>query len=161
MPSFDVVSKVDWHEINNALDQASREVLQRYDFKGTDTKLELKEEELSIESVDEFKVKQCLEVVEGKLAKRKVPLGALDRQKIEPAGGGRSRQLIRFKSGIEQDAGKKIVKKIKDRKMKVQASIQGDSVRVSGKKRDDLQEVIGFLEGESFGQPLQFENFRD
>ena len=161
MPSFDVVSKVDWHEVDNALNQANKELTQRYDFRGSATKLELKEEEFFIESSDEFKLKAALEVLEGKLAKRKVPLESLDPGKIEDASGGRARQQIKVKSGIEQVVAKKIVKSIKDKKMKVQAAVQGDCVRVSGKKRDDLQAVIELLGESSFGQPLQFENFRD
>ena len=161
MPSFDVVSKVDWHEVDNALNQANKELTQRYDFRGSATKLELKEEEFFIESSDEFKLKAALEVLEGKLAKRKVPLESLEPGKIEDASGGRARQQIKVKSGIEQVVAKKIVKSIKDKKMKVQAAVQGDCVRVSGKKRDDLQAVIDLLGESSFGQPLQFENFRD
>jgi uncharacterized protein YajQ (UPF0234 family) len=161
MPSFDVVSKVDWHEVDNALNQANKELSQRYDFRGSDTKVELKEEAFLIESADEFKVKAAVEVLEGKLAKRKVPLDCLDAGKIEDAAGGRARQEIKVKSGIEQEVAKKIVKSIKDKKMKVQSAVQGDCVRVSGKKRDDLQTVIEHLKESSFGQPLQYENFRD
>jgi uncharacterized protein YajQ (UPF0234 family) len=161
MPSFDVVSKVDWHEVDNALNQANKELVQRYDFRGSATKLELKEEEFCLESSDEFKLKAALEVLEGKLAKRKVPLECLEPGKIEDASSGRARQQVKVKSGIEQVVAKKIVKTIKDKKMKVQAAVQGDCVRVSGKKRDDLQAVIELLGESSFGQPLQFENFRD
>jgi len=161
MPSFDIVSKVDWHEIDNALNQANKELVQRYDFKGSDTKLELKEEAFELESSDEYKVGAALEVLEGKLAKRKVPLGALDKGEVEPASGGRSRQQVKVKAGIEQDTARAIVKKIKNTKMKVQGAINGDFVRVTGKKRDDLQNIMELVKGESFGQPLQFENFRD
>lgn len=161
MPSFDVVSKVDWHEVDNAMNQANKELSQRFDFKGSNTKIELKEEAFHIESADDFKVKQAVEVLNGKLAKRKVPLDALDAGEIQPAGGGRSRQEIKVKSGIEEKTAKSIVKAIKAAKIKVQAAIQGDSVRVTGKKRDDLQGVISMLGDESYGQPLQFENFRD
>lgn len=161
MPSFDVVSKVSWHEIDNALSQANKELGQRYDFRGTNTKIEIKDEAFLVESADDFKVKAAVEVLHAKLAKRKVPLGALDAGAIEKAGQGRARQTIKVRCGIEQDIARKIVKSIKDAKMKVQAAIQSDSVRVSGKKRDDLQAVIAMLEEGSFGQPLQFENFRD
>ena len=161
MPSFDVVSKVSWHEVDNALNQANKELTQRYDFRGSNTRIELKEECLQIESSDEFKVKSAVEVLEGKLAKRKVPLGALQAGNVEPAGGGRARQEIKVRSGIEQDVARTIVKLVKDRKIKVQAAIQGETVRISGKKRDDLQAVMGFLGEESLGQPVQFENFRD
>ncbi len=161
MPSFDVVSKVSWHEIDNALGQASKELSQRYDFRGSDTKIEVKDEAFVVESADDFKLKAAVEVLHSKLAKRKVPLGALDAGEIDKAGQGRARQTIKVRCGIEQDIARKIVKTIKDAKMKVQAAIQSDSVRVSGKKRDDLQAVIALLEEGSFGQPLQFENFRD
>ena len=161
MPSFDVVSKVNFPEVNNALAQANKELTQRFDFRGTDTTLELQDESLVVTSADDYKVGAAVQVLESKLAKRKVPLGALDKGRIEPAAGGRARQTIQIKNGIDTDTAKAIVKAIKGRKMKVQASIQSDSVRVSGKKRDDLQEVIAFLKGESFGQPLQYENFRD
>ncbi len=161
MPSFDVVSKVNWHEIDNALNQASKEVSQRYDFKGSNTTIELSDEKFVIESSDDYKVKASLEVLEGKLAKRKVPLGALERGKIEAASGGRARQEIKVKSGIETELARSLVKAVKTLKLKVQVAIQGDALRVSGKKRDDLQQVIEFLKSEDRGQPLQFENFRD
>jgi uncharacterized protein YajQ (UPF0234 family) len=161
MPSFDIVSKVTWSEVDNALNQANKELIQRFDFKGSNTKIELKDECLTIESADEFKVKQAVEVLQGKLAKRKVPLDALEEEPIQAAGGGRSRQEIKVKSGIEEKTAKAIVKSIKSTKIKVQAAIQGDTVRITGKKRDDLQEVITLLGDASHGQPLQFENFRD
>ena len=161
MPSFDVVSKVDWHEVDNAMNQANKELAQRFDFKGSKTRIELKEEAFAIESADEFKVGQAVEVLNGKLAKRHVPLDALDAGTIEPAAGGRARQQIKVKSGVEEKTAKSIVKAIKSAKLKVQAAIQGDSVRITGKKRDDLQNVISLLRDESYGQPLQFENFRD
>jgi uncharacterized protein YajQ (UPF0234 family) len=161
MPSFDVVSKVDWHEIDNALHQANKEIGQRFDFKGSNTSIEVKDGALVVESTDEFKVKASVEVLEAKLAKRSVPLGALDKAPIEDAAGGRARQKIAVKSGIDQDAARAIVKAVKQSKMKVQAAVQGDMVRISGKKRDDLQAAIQLLKGQSFGQPLQFENFRD
>lgn len=161
MASFDVVSNVDWHEVDNALNQAGKEVSQRYDFKGTDTSIQLKDGCLVIESADDYKVKAAVEVLEAKLARRKVPLGALDPGEVEPAAGGRARQSIRIRSGLEQDTGRALVKVIKEAKLKVQASIQGESVRVSGKKRDDLQTVISLLKEKKFAQPLQFENYRD
>lgn len=161
MPSFDVVSKVDWHEIDNALNQATRELTQRFDFKDTNTTIVLKDEAFLVESADDHKLKAAVEVLEGKLAKRKVPLGALEHGAIEPASGGRARQTIKVRSGIETDTARAVVKAIKDAKFKVQAAIQGDVVRVSGKKRDDLQEVIAALRESKFSQPLQFENYRD
>lgn len=161
MPTFDVVSKVNWHEVDNALGQAVKEVGQRYDFKGSDTKLELADQAFQIESSDEFKIKAAVEVLEGKLAKRGVSLQCLDKGKIEPAGGGRARQKIAVKAGIETEKAKAIVKDIKATKMKVQVAIQADSLRVSGKSRDELQEAIAFLKKGEYGLPLQFENFRD
>ena len=161
MPSFDVVSKVDWHEIDNALGQAVKEISQRFDFKDTKTTIELKEQAFHIESADEAKLKAAIEVLEGKLAKRKVPLGALDRGKVEQASAGRARQTIKVRSGLETDTARAITKAIKDAKLKVQAAIQGDTVRVTGKKRDDLQEVIALLRDTKSAQPLQYENFRD
>lgn len=161
MPTFDVVSKVDWQEIDNALNQALKEVGQRYDFKGANTKMELVDESFVIESADDYKVTASVEVLEGKLAKRKVPLGSLKKDNIEPANGGRSRMKIAVRSGLETETAKKIVKDLKKLKLKVQATIQSDSVRISGKKRDDLQECIGHLKEGDWGQPLQYENFRD
>lgn len=161
MPSFDVVSKVNWHEIDNALQQARKELAQRYDFKGTDTALELKDEVFVLESADDYKVAAAYDVLLSKLARRNVPLGALDKGEVIPAAGGRARQEIKVRSGVDTETAKRIVKTIKGTKMKVQAAIQSDSVRVSGKKRDDLQEVIALLKEEDFGLPLQFENFRD
>jgi uncharacterized protein YajQ (UPF0234 family) len=161
MPSFDAVSKVDFQEIDNALNQALRELGQRFDFKDTKTTIELKDGAFIIDSADDHKVKAALEVLESKLAKRKVPLGALERGKIEPASGGRARQSVRIRSGLETETARAIVKAVKDAKLKVQVSIQGDTVRVVGKKRDDLQEVISMLRGREFAQPLQFENYRD
>lgn len=161
MPTFDVVSKVNWHEVDNALGQAVKEVGQRYDFKGSDTTIELVDKALQVESADEFKVNAAVEVLEGKLAKRGVSLQCLDKGKVEPASGSRARQKIGIKAGIETETAKKIVKDIKGTKLKVQVAIQADSLRVSGKQRDDLQEAIAFLKKGSYGLPLQFENFRD
>jgi uncharacterized protein YajQ (UPF0234 family) len=161
MPTFDVVSKVNWHEVDNALGQAIKEVGQRYDFKGSDTKIELVDKAFQIESSDEFKVNAAVEVLEGKLAKRGVSLKSLDKGKVEPAGGSRARQKIVVKAGIETDKAKAIVKDVKGTKLKVQIAIQADSLRVSGKSKDDLQEAIAFLKKADYGLPLQFENFRD
>ncbi|MFT4570350.1 MAG: hypothetical protein ACI8TX_003205 [Hyphomicrobiaceae bacterium] len=161
MPSFDVVSKVDWQEIDNAVNQALKEVTQRYDFKGSETKIEMIDESFVINSADDYKVEACIEVLEGKLAKRGVPLGSLKKEKVEPANGGRSRIKIGVRSGLEPDIAKKIVKDLKGLKLKVQAAIQSDSIRVTGKKRDDLQDCIAVLKEGDWGQPLQYENFRD
>lgn len=161
MPSFDVVSKVNWHEIDNALAQAVKEVGQRYDFKGSNTKLELIDKAFVVESTDDFKVNAAVEVLEAKLAKRTVSLKCLDKGKIETAAGGRARMKIGVKAGIDTEKAKAIVKDIKGTKMKVQVAIQSDSLRVSGKSKDELQEAIAHLKGGDWGQPLQFENFRD
>jgi uncharacterized protein YajQ (UPF0234 family) len=161
MPTFDIVSKVDWHEVDNALNQANKELLQRYDFKDSDTAIELKEETFVLESTDDFRIKAALEVLEGKLAKRNVPLRALEAGTIEPAHGGRARQTVKIKAGIDQDTARAIVKAIKGTKLKVQGAISGDTVRVSGKKRDDLQGIMQLVREKDFGLPLQFENMRD
>ena len=161
MPSFDVVSKVDFKEIDNAMNQAIKEIAQRYDFKGTKTKISMKDGAFFIESASDFNVKASWEVLVTKLVKRKVPVQSMDPGKIEPAADSRARQRIGIKTGIDQDTAKKIVKEIKAEKLKVQASIQQDAIRVSGKKRDALQKVIAFLKEKNFGQPLQYENFRD
>lgn len=161
MPTFDVVSKVNWHEIDNALAQAVKEVGQRYDFKNSDTKLDLVDKGFVVESSDDFKIKAAVEVLESKLAKRGVPLQCLDKGKVEVAGGSRARLKIGIKAGIETDTAKAIVKAVKASKMKVQVAIQSDSLRVSGKQRDDLQEAIAFLKEGDYGLPLQYENFRD
>ncbi len=161
MPSFDVVSKLDHHEMDNAVDQARRETTQRYDFKGTETSIEKTEEGIVIRSNSEGRVDAARDVLESKAVKRKVSLKALDAQKPQPAGGQMWRQLIKLKEGVEKEKAKEIVKAIKDAKMKVQASIQGDLVRVNGKKRDDLQEAINLLKEKDFDLPLQYINFRD
>lgn len=160
MPSFDVVSKVAMNEVDNALNQANKELGQRFDFRGSNTTIKLAEQVMTVESADEFKVKAAVEVLREKLAKRKVPLEALDVGKIEPAASGRARQEIKIRSGIESEVAKKIVKHIKDTKLKVQAAIQGDQLRVSGKNRDDLQGVIRMLKGTDLGIDMQFTNYR-
>ncbi len=161
MPSFDVVSEVDWQEVRNAVDQANREISNRYDFKGSDARVEHSEGSLTVYADDEFQVGQAVDILHNKLAKRKVDLQHLDARDVETVGGGKARQDIEIRHGISQDLGKKIIKLIKGTKWKVQASIQGDQVRVSGKKRDDLQQVISLLRDGKLGVPLQFVNFRD
>lgn len=160
MPSFDIVSKVDSHEIRNAVDQANREVTTRFDFKGSDAVFELTDKKITLKASSDFQVKQMRDILDSKCAKRNVDLRSLDYKEIE-VSGKEARQTVDIKNGIEQDVGKKIVKMIKDQQLKVQASIQGDQVRVTGKKRDDLQEVIAFFRQDKAGIPLQFENFRD
>ena len=161
MPSFDVVCKLDMQEVRNAVDQASREVGQRFDFKGTDTTFDLNEEGIVIRSNSEGRLDAARDVLENKMIKRKVSLKSLDAQKPQPAGGNTHRQLIKLVEGISKEKAKEIVKTIKDLKMKVQASIQGDTVRVTGKKRDDLQSAIAELKEQDFGLALSYTNFRD
>jgi uncharacterized protein YajQ (UPF0234 family) len=162
--TFDVVSQVDMQEVRNAVDQATREISQRYDFKGTGSSIELSSEKesvsLTIKSNTEQKVKDCLKVLEEKLVKRQVPLKALQKGNVEPAAGGTARQTIGLNQGISTDKAREIVKAIKDMKVKAQSSIQGDQVRVSSKSRDVLQDVITALKEKDFGIPLQFTNYR-
>jgi cyclic-di-GMP-binding protein len=162
--SFDVVSVVDRQEVRNAVDQAQREIGQRYDFKGTGSKIELTTEGASdaivVHSNTDQKVKDCVKVLEEKLVKRKVALKALQRGDIQPAAGGTARQMIRINQGISTDKGREIVKFVKDMKSKAQVSIQGDQVRVSAKSKDVLQDIIGSLREHDFGIPLQFTNYR-
>jgi cyclic-di-GMP-binding protein len=161
MPSFDIVSKLDLAEVDNALNQATKELGQRYDFKGTDTKLTRAEKVLTLESADEYKLKAAYDVLQSKLVKRGVSLKSLKENKIEPASKGRARQTFDLLDGIDGEKSKELVKKIKDSKLKVQASYQDQQVRVTGKKKDDLQEAIALVKGMDFSLPLQFMNFRD
>lgn len=161
MPSFDVVSRVDVQEIDNALNQTRKEVAQRYDLKDAKTEIEWDQKVLTITSADDFKLKAVIDVLQSKLVRRKVPIKNLEYGKIEPAAGSRARQVITVRQGIETDKAREIVKRVKASKQKVQSQIMGDEVRVSGKKRDDLQAVIELLRGEDFGLELQFVNFRD
>jgi uncharacterized protein YajQ (UPF0234 family) len=161
MPSFDVVSHVDPQEIDNAVNQARKEVSQRYDFKGTKTEIAVEDNSLRIVSDDEYKVKAVVDVLQSKLVRRGVSLKALEYGKVEPAGGGLAKQTITVLQGIDTDKARRIVKLIKDAKLKVQAQIQGDQVRVSGKKKDDLQMVMQLLKAEELEFPIQFTNFRD
>jgi len=148
------------HEVTNAVDQANREVTNRFDFKGTNSRFERQESVITMHAPSEFQLKQMYDVLMGKLAKRKVDLACLEVGEIEESGK-EARQTITVRQGIESELAREIVKRIKKSKMKVQAAIQGDKVRVSGKKRDDLQEVIGLLKEEKWDMPLQFDNFRD
>ena len=162
MPSFDVVSALDMQEVRNAVDQARREVGNRFDFKGTDSSLDLDDHVLTLNSSTEDRLAALREVLEEKLVRRKVSLKALDRGKVEEAAGSRARQRITLVAGISSDKARAINKFIKDRSAKgIQSQTQGEQLRVSGKKRDDLQAVMAALRGEDFGIPLQFENFRD
>jgi uncharacterized protein YajQ (UPF0234 family) len=162
MPTFDVVSQVDMQEVRNAVDQASREVATRFDFKNTDTTIELSGQELQLHSATEERLKALVQVLQEKLVKRKVSLKALDYGKVEEAAKGATRQTVTIKAGISSDQARAINKFIKEKSPKgISSQTQGDQVRVSGKKRDDLQAVIAALKENDFGIPLQFENFRD
>lgn len=161
MPTFDVVSRVDLQEVKNAVDQAEREIVNRFDFKNTGTSVELGDQEITVRSSTEQRLEAAVGVVEEKLVKRKVPLKAVSHGKVEEAGGSTYRQVLTLNVGISQDKAKEVVKAVKDTKLKVQASVQGDEVRVSGKKRDELQNVIQTLKEKDFGIALQFVNFRD
>jgi len=161
MPSFDVVSKLDQHEVDNATNQASKEIAQRFDFKDTETSIDKSEEGIVIRANSEGRVDAARDVLETKMVRRQVSLKSLDPQQPQPAGGKMWRQVIKLKEGVSKEKAKDIVKAIKDSKLKVQASIQGDAVRVSGKKRDDLQATIAMLKEQDFDLPLQFVNFRD
>ena len=160
MPSFDVVSKIDQHEITNAVDQANREVTTRFDFKDTNARLELGKENITIIAPTDFQLKQVDEILRNKLTKRQVDIRSLVYKEIA-INLSEAKQIIEIKQGIDAENAKKIVSKIKESKIKVQAAIQGDQLRITGKKRDDLQEVITLLRGAQFGIPLQFINFRD
>jgi uncharacterized protein YajQ (UPF0234 family) len=161
MPSFDVVCEIDLQEVDNAVNQTLREVGQRFDFKNTGTELRRDGHVLHLQSVDDFKVRALGDLLRERLAKRHVPLKALTAGEIEAAGGGRAKQTITLQSGIASDKAREIVKLVKDAKLKVQAAIQADQVRVSGKKRDDLQNVIALLRERDLGIAMQFTNFRD
>jgi len=161
MPSFDVVSQVDPQEIDNALNQTRKEIVQRYDFKGTKTEIRNEENEIHIVSDDDFKVKAVVDVLQSKMVRRGVPLKALVYGTIEPAAGGLAKQTITVQQGIETEKARQIVKLVKDAKLKVQSQIMGDQVRISGKKRDDLQQVIQLLKQQDLELPLQFVNFRE
>ena len=161
MPSFDIKSEVNQVELNNAVAQANKEVTNRFDFKGSDARVEQGENTLTLFADDEFKLNQVHDVLIGKLTKRGVDVRALERGKIETIGGGKAKQVITVKVGVDQALAKKIVGLIKDSKLKVQSSIQGDAVRVAGAKRDDLQSVIALVKKSVDDFPLQYGNFRE
>jgi len=161
MPNFDIVSKVQWNEVDNAFNQAQKEIAQRFDFKDTETSLEKSPEALTIRSNSEERAKAALAVLQDKLVKRKVSLRFTDPGKPEPTGKGGARIVVKIKEGIEVEKARAIVQIIKDAKLKVQASIQESQVRVSGKNKDDLQAVIHALRQQDVGVELQFVNFRD
>ncbi|MGA7990587.1 MAG: YajQ family cyclic di-GMP-binding protein [Thermoanaerobaculia bacterium] len=159
-PSFDIVSEVNLPEAQNAVAQAQKEIAQRYDLKGTSAGLELKERELTLTADTDFALKAVNDLLQTKLAKRGVSLKALAYGKIEPAAKGTVRQPVTIQQGIPSEKAREIVKAVKDSKLKVQVAIQGEQLRVSGKKKDDLQAVMALLRGADFGIPLQFTNFR-
>lgn len=161
MPSFDVVSKVDKQEVDNAFQQTKKELAQRYDFKGTDTEIERTEDGLVLRSTTEDRIKAAYEVLIERGIKRKISPKVFDPGKIEPAGGSTFRQIVKLREGISTEKGKEIVKLIKDKKLKVQAQIMDEQVRVTGKNRDDLQSVIQELRGRDLDIELQFVNMRD
>ncbi|MDP3670181.1 MAG: YajQ family cyclic di-GMP-binding protein [Telluria sp.] len=161
MPSFDVVSEADMIEVKNALEQSNKEITTRFDFKGSSAKVEQKENELTAFADSDFQLSQVRDVLTNKLSKRKVDVRFLDAGKIEKIGGDKVKQVIKIKNGIETEDAKKIVRVLKDSKMKVQASIQGEAVRVTGAKRDDLQAAMALLRKDVPDMPLEFNNFRD
>lgn len=161
MPSFDVVSEVNKVEVHNAVDQSNKELSTRFDFKGSDARIELAETVLTAFADDDFKLGQLRDILTGKLAKRGVDVRCIELGKVEKISGDKVKQVITLRTGIESALAKKIVQAIKDSKMKVQASIQGDTVRVSGAKKDALQDAIALVRRTVTDFPLQFQNFRD
>jgi hypothetical protein len=161
MPSFDIVSEVNQVEVRNAVDQANREISTRFDFKGSDARVEYDDKALTLFADDEFKLKQVTDILIAKLAKRQVDIRALDYGTVEKISGSKVKQVVTVRIGVAQDLAKKIVKLVKDSKLKVQAAIQGDAVRVSGAKRDDLQSAIALVKKSISDYPLQYQNFRD
>ncbi len=160
IPSFDVVSDFNTHEASNGVDQANREVKTRFDFKGTGSKFELDQQMITLTTQSDFQLKQMLDILRQKLSKRGIDIGCLEEQEAQ-FNGSEARQNVLMRKGIESDLARKLVKKIKTSKLKVQTAIQGDKLRVSGKKRDDLQSVIALLKDADVNLPLQYENFRD
>jgi cyclic-di-GMP-binding protein len=160
MPSFDVVSEVDMHEVSNAVDQTNREIANRYDFKGTDANILRENAVLTLHAQAAFQLKQMMDILAQRLAKRGVDVGCMEEGKVEETGK-KAKQTVTIRHGIDMDLARKIVKIVKEAKLKVQAAIQGEKVRITGKSRDDLQQVIGLLRDAKLGLPLQFENFRD
>ncbi|MFA3792896.1 YajQ family cyclic di-GMP-binding protein [Aliiglaciecola sp. SL4] len=160
MPSFDIVSEIDMNEVRNSVDNANRELSTRFDFRGVEASIEYKDESVVLTAEGDFQLQQLTDMLRNACSKRKLDTNAMDPQDTVRSGKTH-RRTVKFKQGIEQPIAKKIVKLIKDKKMKVQASIQGDQLRVNGKKRDDLQAVMALLRSEDLGQPLQFNNFRD
>lgn len=161
MPTFDIVSEVDKQEVKNAVDQVNKEVLTRFDFKGSDARVEQAEYQLIMFADDEFKLEQVSDILMAKLTKRNVDVRCLDKGKVEKISGNKVKQVVTVKTGLETELAKKIIKYIKESKLKVQASIQGDVVRITGAKKDVLQETIQLIKRSIDNFPLQFQNFRD
>ena len=161
MPTFDVVSQVDMQEVRNAVDQAMREIVNRFDFKGTDTKIWLDDDGISVESASDHRVEAAIDVLQTRLVRRDVSLKSLSGGEIKPAAGGRSRAGFTLNLGIPQDAAKELSKRVRDLGLKVQVQVQGDQLRVQAKKRDDLRAVIAELKAMDYRLPLQYVNFRD
>jgi uncharacterized protein YajQ (UPF0234 family) len=160
MPSFDIVTEVDIHEMTNAVDQAAREIGNRFDFKGVDASFELKDNVVTLTAEVEFQIQQMMDILHSKMVKRSIDISSLQTKDVETVGQ-KAIMHASVQQGIESEIARKIVKKVKDQKMKVQIAIQGDKLRVTGKKRDDLQAVMALLRDENYGIPLQFDNFRD
>jgi len=160
--SFDVVSEVDSQEVDNAVNQAAKEVEQRYDFKGSDTTIDLniKDKTITMQTSDDMKIKALEEIINGKMIKRGISLKALEYGTVETAGGDTRRVVVKIKHGLTTEQAKEITKLVKDQKMKVQAQIQGDAVRITGKSKDDLQTAMGIIKSNEFGFPIQFTNYR-
>ena len=161
MPSFDIVSRVDLQEVDNAINQARKEIEQRFDFKGSGTEITRDAGEIQVQSADDFKVKAAAEVLLAKLARRAVPLKALRSGPVEAGAGGRAKQRITIQQGVSTEHAREIVKLVKQSKLRVQVAIQGDEVRVSGKKRDELQVIISRIKAAELDAALQFVNFRE
>lgn len=160
MPSFDIVSEVNGHELSNAVDQTNREISNRYDFKGSDARVEQEDMTLTLHAQAEFQIRQMMDIMLQRLSKRGIDVQALEEGTVEESGG-RARMPVVVRQGIDTERARKLVKRIKETRLKVQAAVQGEQVRVTGKKRDDLQQVIGMLREADVGLPLQFVNFRD
>ena len=161
MPSFDIVSQVDWHEVTNAIDQTNREVSNRFDFKGSDARVAQDGESLIIHGDDEYRIGQVKDILEIRLTKRGIDIRCLLASEVRESSGGKAQQELKVRAGIDGVLAKKLVQVVKASKMKVQSSIQSEQVRITGKKRDDLQSIIKIIEQEELTLPLQFINFRD
>lgn len=161
MPSFDIVSKVDLQEVDNAVNQAIKEIGQRYDFKGSKSEITQEKDAIKVLSDDDYKLKAVIDILQSKFLKRNISIKALQYGKVEQASGGMARQIITIQQGISKEKGKEIIAAIKESKLKVQAQIQDEQVRVTGKNRDDLQETIQLLKGKDLDVEMQFTNFRE